>query len=172
MRFGHRSMRLALVILCTLTVGSPGGKRGRTSKIGSAPALSQHDWHTWVSWVLDEHTTHMYVITLRTGMVALRCGEACALRAEDFQLDHAPPRLIVRGEPGSGKSPGAVPIMPEQAEILQGWMRNGLEVQRSQKKSQHGSVKVYMDRCVWPSSGRLFFRAGATNPRRKPSRIT
>ena len=149
-------MLLVLAIPCALTVGSVGGKRGRASKIGSAPALSQHDWHTWVSWVLDEHTTHMYVIIMLTGMFALRCGEACALRAEDFQLDHDPPRLIVRGEPGSGKSPGAAPIMPEHAEILQRWMRNGLAVQRSKKKNQHGGVKVYKDRCVWPSSGRLF----------------
>ena len=61
--------------------------------------------------------------------------------------------------------------MPEQAEILQGWMRNGLEVQRSQKKNQHGGVKVYMDRFVWPSSGRCPSRGNYAEKKTKKDHI-
>ncbi len=59
-----------------------------------------------------------------TGMFALRAGEAAMLRRSDLLMfDMTPPRLNIPKEKGQGKSPGQVPIMPEQIiDVLRTWI--------------------------------------------------
>jgi integrase len=116
---------------------------GAVKKLGPAPALSAGDWDHWTTFILNNHTSRMYVLIMLTGMFALRCQEACMLNAEDIQLDNDPPQLVVKSEPGRAKSPGIVPIMPEQAELLKLWMRHGVTKIDRKRLINMGTPKIW-----------------------------
>jgi integrase len=150
-------MRLLMVLLGHLAICVSGGRNG---KIGPAPALSERDWDDWTAFVLKEGTCRMYVLIMLTGMFALRCGEACMLCTEDIRLDDDPPHLVVKAERGRGKSPGTVPIMQAQAELLKMWMAQGVEQVRRRKTNQHSGQKEVVDFFEFPETGRIFASRG------------
>ena len=76
------------------------------------------------------------------------------LCAEDLHLDRHIPSLTVVAEKGRGKSPGDVPIMPNQTQILKRLSKTGVKRWR-EVKNQHGKHRV-LDKFVLPASGRLF----------------
>ena len=84
-----------------------GGDKHETA-LGQAPALSWRDWSRWVKFALENHTTQMAVLIEFTGLFALRCGEACALKASDLLLQANPPQMRIRKTKGAGKSPGNI----------------------------------------------------------------
>jgi len=129
---------------------------GIDNKLGQAVALSAGDWDNWTQYVLDHHSCRMYVVIMLTGMFGLRCGESCMLTAEDLQLTHVPPQLRIPKEDGRGKTPGSIPIMPDQVQIIQQWMEQGISQKRSRTTNQHGKRVEYMDYYKLPTSGRLF----------------
>ena len=147
------SLLVVLACLFALVAESDGAKK---MKLGRALALSQADWDSWLQFIMDRGSCRLWVLLTLTGMFALRCGEACMACAEDFELDHDPPRLVVRSEPGRSKSPGDIPILPEQREIIETWMRDGVVADRSQTVNQHGGTRVFKDHFKWPKIGRLF----------------
>ncbi|CAK9001063.1 Uncharacterized protein SCF082_LOCUS6766 [Durusdinium trenchii] len=124
------------------------------SKVGQAPALSARDWQRWVKYVLEHHTTQMAVLIEFTGLFALRCGEACALKVSDLLLQANPPQLRIRKTKGAGKSPGSIPITPEKVEYIQKLQDEGL-VWKRMGKNRHGSWNV-MDTYKIPDKGHLF----------------
>ena len=73
----------------------PASKKAKKDKkaMGQAPALTTRDWNRWVKFVLENHTTQMAVLIEFTGLFALRCGEACALKTSDLMLQANPPQL-------------------------------------------------------------------------------
>jgi integrase len=68
-------------------------------------------------------------------MLALRVGEACKLKRGDFRLSFDIPVLNVSG----GKSPGIVPIQPEERAKLSKFMKAGVKGERS-LQNQYGST--------------------------------
>ena len=77
------------------------------------------------------------------------------LRREDIHLQASPPYINIPKERGRGKSPGDVPIMPEQASLLRLWLTEGVTVERKVRVNQNG-FQTRHDKYVLPSSGRLF----------------
>ena len=97
----------------------------------------------------------MYVLIMLTGMFALRAGEAAMLRRCDLMLDMTPPRLNIPKEKGRGKSPGQVPIMPEQVHLLRTWISQGVTSVRRKVLNQNGAKDVQESYQI-PEKGRLF----------------
>ena len=97
----------------------------------------------------------MYVLIMLTGMFALRAGEAAMLRRCDLMLDMNPPRLNIPKEKGRGKSPGQVPIMPEQVQLLRTWISQGVMSVRRKVLNQNGAKDVRESYQI-PDKGRLF----------------
>ena len=60
-----------------------------------APALSKKTWEAWLKFVKDNAGPRMYFILLLTGSLGLRCGEALALRSEDFNLHAECPHVTL-----------------------------------------------------------------------------
>ena len=96
----------------------------------------------------------MAVLIEFTGLFALRCGEACALKVSDLLLQANPPQLRIRKTKGAGKSPGSIPITPEKVEYIQKLQDEGLVWKRT-GKNRHGSWNV-MDTYKIPDEGHLF----------------
>jgi integrase len=137
-----------------VTSNSQGTEATRRIGRGQAPALSQSDWDNWVQHCLSDHTCQLYVLLTLTAMFALRVGEACMLCDDDFQLDHDPPKLRIPPEQGRGKSPGDIPIVPEQLAKLQELRTQVLRRKRYQK-NQYGSHET-LDVFEWSKEGRVF----------------
>ena len=138
-------------------------------KIGQAPALSARDWQRWVKHVLQHHTTEMAVLIEFTGLFALRCGEACALKATDLLLQSTPPQLRIRKTKGAGKSPGSIPITPEKVEYIQQLQDEGLSWNRT-RKNRYSSWTV-TDTYKIPNEGPLF-PSNKTKGKKKSKPIT
>eukprot|EP00971_Amphidinium_carterae_P353031 6492801-Amphidinium_carterae.1 len=124
------------------------------SRVGQAPALSARDWKRWLQFVLKHGTTQMACLLEFTGLFALRCGEACKLRAADLKLASNPPHLVVRKQKGAAKSPGVVPILPEQVKYLQDLRTEGLVWTRA-RRNRHQKWN-YEDKFLLPMDGPLF----------------
>ena len=105
-------------------------------------------------FVMEQHSTMMGVLIQMTGFFALRCGEACNLRAEDFKLGLCPAVLQIPKRQGSAKSPGNVPIMPEQASALRKLGMAGVTVIRVCRRN--GRPCRVMDKYQMPTAGPLF----------------
>ena len=91
----------------------------KAAKLGLAPALTETNWLKWVGFVEKRHSTAVALIIQMTGAFALRCVEACQLKAEDFHLEASPPYVDVPGRAGAAKSPGQVPIHPHCAKEIE-----------------------------------------------------
>eukprot|EP00971_Amphidinium_carterae_P207885 4125110-Amphidinium_carterae.1 len=72
----------------------------------------------------------MAMLVQLTGMFALRCNETCNLTRECLRLNDNPPVLRVLKQPGSGKSPGNIPITPEAKTFLHRLQTTGLKQER------------------------------------------
>ena len=129
-----------LMMICSLGCdGAP--KRKPKKTLGQAVALTAEDWHAWTQFILKEKGPRMYVLIMLTGMFALRAGEAAMLRRSDLMLDMTPPRLNIPKEKGRGKSPGQVPIMPEQIDVLRTWISPGVTAIRRKVLNQNGGSR-------------------------------
>ena len=106
----------------------PAAKEKTRRKLGSAVALSQEAWDAWLVFLLQHQGPRMYILVALTGLFALRASEAAMLRREDIHLQASPPYINIPKERGRGKSPGDVPIMPEQASLLRLWLTEGVTV--------------------------------------------
>ena len=74
-----------------------------------APALTKRTWELWLKFVLANAKPQIFFVLWLTGALGLRCGEAVALRREDFQLDAEEPYVRAAGHiKGAKKSPGYV----------------------------------------------------------------
>lgn len=143
-----------LMMICSLGCdGAP--KRKPKKTLGQAVALTAEDWHAWTQFILKEKGPRMYVLIMLTGMFALRAGEAAMLRRSDLMLDTTPPRLNIPKEKGRGKSPGQVPIMPEQIDVLRTWISPGVTAIRRKVLNQNGAQDVQESYQI-PEKGRLF----------------
>eukprot|EP00438_Fugacium_kawagutii_P035673 Skav231658 [mRNA] locus=scaffold823:31871:32764:+ [translate_table: standard] len=129
-------------------------KKETREKVGQAPALSTRDWARWVKFVLENHTTQMAILIEFTGLFALRCGEACALKVSDLLLNANPPQLRVRKTKGAGKSPGNVPITVEKVQYLQQLQHEGVSCSRK-GTNRHGSW-AFTDTFKIPGEGPVF----------------
>ena len=123
--------------------------------MGSAVALTEADWNAWTEYVRSKHSCRMYALITLTGTLALRAGEAAMLRREDIQLESTPPQVKIPKEKGRGKSPGSIPLLPEQVQILLSWIHQGIHCTRTKKINQHCEQEV-QDSYYIPSKGRLF----------------
>ena len=135
--------------------------------MGQAPALTTRDWNRWVKFVLENHTTQMAVLIEFTGLFALRCGEACALKTSDLMLQANPPQLRVRKTKGAGKSPGNIPITKEKVEYLQELQHEGISFSRK-GANRHGSW-MFTDTFKIPSEGSVFASKKATRKKKGKS---
>ena len=117
---------------------------------GQALALSTKDWALRLKFVLEQHSAKLHVLLILAGMLALRVGEACKLKRGDFRLSFDIPVLNVSG----GRSPGIVPIQPEERAKLSKFMKAGVKSERS-IKNQYGST-IIPGLYVSPSKGILF----------------
>ena len=126
----------------------------KTKKVGQAPALSARDWHRWIKFVLENHTTMMAILLEFTGLFALRCGEACALKTSDLLLRANPPQLRIRNTQGAGKSPGNVPITDEKVAYIERLRDEGASWKRT-RCNRHKSWTV-TDKYTLPTDGPLF----------------
>ena len=127
----------------------------KSKKLGSAMALSQKDWDHWTQFVLQNHSPRLYCLLMLTCMCALRCSEACMLRAEDFFLTGDTPKLRIPPEVGRAKSPGEVPLLPEQVTLIRQWMLTGVSAVMVRKVNQHCKKEVTGTYKI-PDKGRLF----------------
>lgn len=149
-------IRLAVILLMMCSLGCDGAPKRQPKKtLGQAVALTSDDWHAWTQFVLKERGPRMYVLIMLTGMFALRAGEAAMLRRCDLMLDMTPPRLNIPKEKGRGKSPGQVPIMPEQVHLLRTWISQGVTSVRRKVLNQNGAKDVQESYQI-PEKGRLF----------------
>ncbi|CAJ1407143.1 unnamed protein product [Effrenium voratum] len=147
---------LAALFLLTLAPACWCAPRKLKKKsLGQAVALSAQDWQSWAQFVLNEHGPRMYVLIMLTGMFALRAGEAAMLNREDLKLYMSPPRLCVPKEKGRGKSAGHIPIMPEQVQLLQTWISQGVTSSRMVALNQNGK-RMITEKYELPAKGRLF----------------
>ena len=126
----------------------------KNKKLGSAMALSQKDWDHWTQFVLQNHPPRLYCLLMLTCMCALRCSEACMLGAEDFFLTGNTPKLRIPPEVGRAKSPGEVPLLPEQVTLIRQWMLTGISAVMVRKVNQHCKKKVTGTYKI-PDKGRL-----------------
>ena len=124
-------------------------------KIGQAPALTEQDWNSWLDFVLANRGPRLYMLIQLTGSLALRCSEAAMLRGEDFDLDNDPPQVKIPPESGRGKSPGTVPIDPEQAALIKKRSTEGLGSTMT-KRVNKTHAKTTTEHFVLPSLGRCF----------------
>ena len=106
-------------------------------------------------FLLKHQGPKMYILVALTGPFALRASEAAMLRREDIHLEACPPYISIPKERGRGKSPGDVPIMPDQASLLRMWLTEGVTVDRTVKVNQNGNQTRH-EKHKLPSSGRLF----------------
>ena len=154
---------LLAVILLMCSLGCDGAPKRQPKKtLGQAVALTSEDWHAWTQFVLKERGPRMYVLIMLTGMFALRAGEAAMLRRSDLMLDMTPPRLNIPKEKGRGKSPGQVPIMPEQVQLLRTWISQGVTSVRRIVLNQNGAKDVREIYQI-PEKGRLFVARATYN---------
>ena len=104
-----------LCVLALLSVRSlDAGRAAKQKEIGQAAALSRQEWAKWTTFVRMNHGARLYALLSMTFFFALRCGEACRLKVEDFRLKKHPPELVVP----KGKSPGRIPIMPPALKFI------------------------------------------------------
>ena len=96
----------------------------------------------------------MAVLIEFTGLFALRCGEACALKVSDLRLQAEPPQIRIRKTKGSGKSPGNIPITEDKVQYIQQLQHEGVSCERT-GSNRHGSWKT-KDTYKIPSEGPLF----------------
>ena len=63
-------------------------KKGRAKKRSpkQAPALTRQTWAKWIDFVKDHAKPEIFFVVWLTGALGLRCGEAVALRRDDFGL--------------------------------------------------------------------------------------
>ena len=86
-----------------------GGAKKRSPK--QAPALTRHTWAKWIDFVKGQAKPEIFFVIWLTGALGLRCGEAVALRREDFGLDAEEPYVRAAGHTkGAKKSPGYIPL--------------------------------------------------------------
>ena len=111
----------------------------------------------------------MYILVALTCLFALRASEAAMLRREDIYLQANPPFIRIPKEKGRGKSPGDVPIMPEQASLLRMWLGEGVTVSRTVKVNQNGA-RTRHEKYVLPKAGRLFPCRQSTYKKKKIQR--
>lgn len=84
-----------------------GGAKKRSPK--QAPALTRQTWAKWIDFVKDHAKPEIFFVIWLTGALGLRCGEAVALRREDFGLDAEEPYVCAAGHTkGAKKSPGYI----------------------------------------------------------------
>ena len=82
-------------------------RRSRREGGKQAPALTAKTWEKWLGFVKAQAGPRMHFIVWLTGALGLRCGEAVALRREDFALDAEEPYVRAAGHvTGAKKSPG------------------------------------------------------------------
>ena len=149
-----RLMLVLVLLMCSLGCdGAP--KRKPKKTLGQAVALTFEDWNAWTQFILKERGPRMYVLIMLTGMFALRAGEAAMLKRSDLMMDMTPPRLNIPKEKGRGKSPGQVPIMPEQLQLLRTWIDQGVTSVRRKMLNQNGAKDVRETYKI-PEKGRLF----------------
>ena len=104
-----------------------------------------------------------------TGLFALRCGEACNLTAADLKLQAFPPQIRIRKSPGSGKSPGTIPITAEKVAYIRELQDRGISWKRK-KKNRYGSWEVE-DKFILPGQG-VLFPSRKSNRKKKSLPIT
>ena len=86
-----------------------GGAKKRSPR--QAPALTRRTWAKWIDFVKDHAKPDIFFVIWLTGALGLRCGEAVALRREDFGLDAEEPYVrAARHTKGAKKSPGYIPL--------------------------------------------------------------
>ena len=96
-----------------------GGAKTRSPK--QAPALTRQTWAKWIDFIKDNAKPEIFFVIWRTGALGLRCGEAVALRREDFGLDAEEPYVCAAGHTeGAKKSPGCVNVNRSNWRFLKG----------------------------------------------------
>ena len=133
--------------------------KGKKKTKKQAPALSEQDWDSWCDFIKATHSCRLYVLIQLTCMFALRCGEAAMLTGEDFDLENSPASLRIPSEEGRNKSPGSIPILPEQVELIKLWRTEGV-CSSIEKKTNKTHKMTYPDHFVLPSGGRCFKSRG------------
>ena len=106
----------------------------------------------------------MFFASWLTGALGLRCGEAVALRREDFGLDAEEPYVCAAGHTvGAKKSPGYIYVSRSNWRFLQQTLAKGLSTTRP-LGTKHGT-RTREEEYMPPAKGYLFgARTGATRP--------
>lgn len=136
-------------------MGKKPADKGGKKELGPAPALSERDWSRWVAFARQHHSNMVALIIQMTGAFALRCGEACQLKTEDFHLDADPPFLDIPGRPGANKSPGKVVMHPHWVREVEALQKSGVATVPRKRENQFRKFTV-KDEYTWPEQGYLF----------------
>ena len=72
-----------------------GGAKKRSPK--QTPALTRQTWAKWIDFIKDNAKPEIFFVIWLTGALGLRCGEAVALRRQDFGLDAEEPYARAAG---------------------------------------------------------------------------
>lgn len=127
-----------------------------------APALTKRTWEQWLAFVRANAKPEIFFVIWLTGALGLRCGEAVALRREDFQLDAEEPYVRAAGHvKGAKKSPGYVYVgRPKWRFLNKTLAKGGLRATRK-LGTKHG-IRDRKEEYTPPAKGYLFkARAGA-----------
>ena len=139
-----------------------GGAKKRSPR--QAPALTRRTWAKWIDFVKDHAKPEIFFVIWLTGALGLRCGEAVALRREDFGLDAEEPYVCAAGHTrGAKKSPGYIYVSRSNMRFRTRTLGKGLATTRS-LGTKHGT-RTREEEYMPPAKGYLFeARTGATKP--------
>ena len=129
-----------------------------------APALTRKTWAKWIDFLKCHAKPEIFFVIWLTGALGLRCGEAVALRREDFGLDAEEPYVCAAGHTqGAKKSPGYIYVNRSNWRFLKRALAKALTASRS-IGTKHG-IRTRQEKYMPPAKGYLFeARTGATKP--------
>ena len=138
-------------------------RRSRREGGKQAPALTARTWETWLDFVKAQAGPRVHFVVWLTGALGLRCGEAVALRREDFALDAEEPYARAAGHvTGAKKSPGYVFVKRSNLKWLKQALAKGIQSTRG-VKTKHG-IRKRNETHMPPATGFLFqARAGSAD---------
>ena len=137
-------------------MANQGGAKTRSPK--QAPALTRQTWAKWIDFVKDDAKPEICFVIWLTGALGLRCGEAVALRREDFGLDAEEPYVCAAGHTkGAKKSPGYIYVSRSNWRFLTRTLAKGLATTRS-LGTKHGT-RTREEEYAPPAKGDLPLRS-------------